>query len=302
MSSSHRARVAVVVPCHDDGGTLDDAVASIGKRPDVESIVVDDGSTDASTLSVLARLEGEGVHVIHQANMGPSAAVMAGFQATSAPYVMRLDADDLLEPGALDALVAALDNSPTAAASWGDCQTFGITTFRVPTAPALDPWLLTYVNCVPGAGCLFRRSALAEAGGWQLRDGFEDWDLWMSLAEFGFAGVYLPRVIFRYRRDEGGRQAESVARTSAYYEELRRRHAKLFAMRRQNRRRSAAPLALKLTVPSIDALPGLPRLAKIQLCVLFTHLFWNGGVRMTATMVSQAIALRLRRRFAYRNG
>jgi glycosyltransferase involved in cell wall biosynthesis len=300
--SKHSARVAVVVPCHDDGATLTEAVASIERRQDVESIVVDDGSTDVSTVDVLARLEGEGVRVIHQANMGPSAAVMAGFRATSAPYVMRLDSDDILEPGALDALAAALDDAPTAAASWGDVQTFGITTFRVPTAPALDPWLLTYVNCVPGAGCLFRRSALAEAGGWQLRDGFEDWDVWLSLAELGFAGVYLPRVIFRYRRDEGGRQAESVARTSDYYEELRRRHAKLFARRRENRRRSAAPLVLKLAVPSIDALPGVPRLAKIQLCELFTHLFWNGGVRMTATMVSQAIALRLRRHLAVRNG
>jgi hypothetical protein len=124
----------------------------------------------------------------------------------------------------------------------------------------------------------------------------------MSLAELGFAGVYLPRVIFRYRRDEGGRQAESVARTSDYYEELRRRHAKLFAMRRENRQRSAAPRALKLAVPSIDALPGLPRLTKIQLCELVTHLFWNGGARMTARMVRQAVALRLPHRNVDRDG
>jgi len=261
----------------------------------VELVVVDDGSTEATTLSILAQLERHGIHVIRQPKMGPSAAVMAGLEATSAFYVMRLDADDLLERGALDALVAALDSAPLAAASWGDVQTFGMTTFRVPTAPALDPWLVTYVNCVPGAGCLFRRSALVEAGGWQVRDGFEDWDVWMSLAELGYAGVYLPLVTFHYRRDQLGRQAESVARTSRYYEELRNRHPKLFGMRHENRRRSPAPRTLKIAVRAVDALPGLSRLAKVQLCELFTHLFWNGGLRVTTGMALQAVALRTRR-------
>ena len=122
---------------------------------------------------------------------------------------MRLDADDILEPGALAALATALSSAPDAAVAWGDVQTFGLTTFRVPTAPSLDPWLFTYTNCVPGTGCLTRRSAVVEAGGWQVRDGWEDWDLWLALAERGWKGVYVPRVTVRYRRDEGGRFMES---------------------------------------------------------------------------------------------
>lgn len=292
-------RVAIVLTCYNDGATLGEAVASIRQESsDAELVLVDDGSTDPVTLAVLAQLEQEGVDVIHQPNQGPSMAAMAGFRATSASLVMRFDSDDVLAPGAIAALADALDAAPKAAAAWGDFQTFGATTFRVPTAPALDPWLVTYVNCVPGAACLFRRAALAEAGGWQLGNGFEDWDLWMSLAELGYPGAYVPTVIFRYRRDEGGRQMASVAHTAAHYDDLRRRHERLFAMRSENRRRSAAPLALKLMVPVVDALPWVPRLAKIQLCELFTHLFWNGGVRMTVPMVRQAIAVR----FSYRFG
>jgi glycosyltransferase involved in cell wall biosynthesis len=301
--TARRPRIAVVVPCYDDGATLGEAIASIEQEAaDVELIVVDDGSTDPATVALLARIEGVGVRVIRQANQGPSAAAMTGFRASSAPFVMRFDSDDLVEPGAFGALVDALDRTPEATVAWGDVQTFGLTTFRIPTAPALDPWLVTYVNCVPGAGCLFRRTALDEVGGWQLRDGFEDWDVWMSFAERGYSGVYVPRVTFRYRRDERGRQVESVGHTGAHYDALRRRHEALFAKRSENRRRSEAPLALKVTVALVEALPRVPRLAKIQLDELFTHLFWNGGARMTATMLRQAVALRLRRSYRGRRG
>jgi glycosyltransferase involved in cell wall biosynthesis len=294
-------RVAVIIPCFNDAATLRESVESVlNEGGNAELIVVDDGSTAAGCIALLEKLEQTGVDVLHQTNQGPSAATMAGLGATSAEYVMRLDADDLLEPGALASLAEALDRDPRAAVAWGDVQTFGLTTFRVPAAPSLDPWLLTYTNCIPGAGCLMRRSAVVDAGGWQLRDGWEDWDLWLALAGLGWKGVYVPRVAFRYRRDEQGRHAESLHDAAEHYADLRRRHEALFASRDENRRRSDAPRIVKLVVPLIEALPRVPRLARIQLCELVTHLFWNGGTRATAVMVRQAVAWRLaaRRRTA----
>jgi glycosyltransferase involved in cell wall biosynthesis len=260
-----------------------------------EVVVVDDGSTDPATVELLASLDREGVRVVRQENQGPSAAVMAGVKVTSAPYVLRLDADDLLEAGALGALTEALDASPEAAAAWGDVQTFGSTSFRIPTAPALDPWLITYVNCVPGAGCVFRRQALQDCGGWRIRDGYEDWDVWMSLAERGYAGVYLRRVAFRYRRREERRNQSSAIRMSEHYDELRQLHHELFEARAQNRSRSTAPQSLKVAVERIESLPGVSRLGKVNLCELFTHLLWNGGLRATVPMVVGAFQLRARR-------
>jgi GT2 family glycosyltransferase len=160
--------------------------------------------------------------------------------------------------------------------------------------PSLDPWLLTYTNCVPGTGCLVRRSALIEAGGWQLRDGWEDWDLWLALTERGWKGVYVPRVAFHYRRDEEGRHMESLEEAEPNYADLRRRHERLFTSRDINRRASVAPRAVKLAVPIIEELPGLSRLRRIQLCELVTRLFWSGGLRATTTMASQAAVWRLR--------
>jgi glycosyltransferase involved in cell wall biosynthesis len=251
-------RVAVVIPCFDDGATLGDAVASARGDCDepCQIVVVDDGSRDEATLAVLARLEDDGVTVLRQANAGPSPARNAGLEAVTARYVFPLDADDLLTPGSLTALADALDADPGAALAWGDEETFGSETFYSRAAGSLDPWRITYLNEIPDA--LVRRDVLAEIGGWSTTPGYEDWDLWLGIAGRGYRGVYLPRVVCRYRR-HGARRltGRSVRRHDDIMAAFRRRHAALFAERRQNWRRSTAPWRLKLSLPLIEALPGV---------------------------------------------
>ncbi|MDP9225566.1 MAG: glycosyltransferase family 2 protein, partial [Actinomycetota bacterium] len=220
-------RVALVLTCYDAGETLLETVTSIRGEP-VELVIVDDGSTDAKTVAILRDLEREGLNVVRRPNGGLSAALMTGVEATSSPYILRFDSDDLLEAGAIDELADALDANTEAAAAWGDLQTFGLTNFRVPSVPVLDPWHVTYASVLP-ASSMFRRSTLLDVGGWQLRGGYEDWDVWMALAERGYGGVYVPRVVYRYRRERKGLLFGSLARYDEHYDELRRRHMRLFA-------------------------------------------------------------------------
>jgi hypothetical protein len=49
---------------------------------------------------------------------------------------------------------------------------------------------------------------------------------------------------------------------------------------------------LKVLIPIVDMLPGIPRLAKIQLSDALTLLFWSGGVRRTARIVGEGIVFR----------
>lgn len=247
-------RVAVVIPCYGDGATLEEALASLESQEPCEVVVVDDGSTDETTLTVLDRVGQRGVRVLRQENAGPGAARMAGVAATTAPYVFPLDADDVLASAALTALADVLDTDPQLAVAWGDTQTFGRAEVRVRKGPELDPWLVTYVNNVPAAS-LVRRSALLEVGGWQLRSGYEDWDLWLGLAEGGFRGARIPRVTVFYRLHQDRRWAENRARHDDIFTELRKRHRDLFASRRHNWLRSRAPLRARLLLPLIDVLP-----------------------------------------------
>ena len=291
------ARVAILVACYDDGGTLPETIDSLRGEAETELVVVDDGSTDPETLELLTRLEADGLRVLRQENRGPAAAFMTGLRATSAPYVIPFSSDDILVRGATAALADALDAHPEAALAYGDMHSFGAASAYISSAPALCPWHVTYVNSIP-AIALFRRASLLEAGGWQLRRGIEDWDLWLRLAARGFAGVHVPRLIFYYRRDAGGRFRGRLRTFEGFYEQLRERNAELFARRRETRRTSPAPPALKVLLPLIDRLPFASRLLKVQLCDLMTQLFWSGGLRRTGWLVLQGIVFRGRVRAA----
>ena len=91
-------RLSVVIPNYNYGRFLSDAVRSAlaVDWPDVEVIVVDDGSTDES-LSVLGEF-GDRITVLVQENAGPRVACNRGFAKSSGDVVIFLDSDDVLEP------------------------------------------------------------------------------------------------------------------------------------------------------------------------------------------------------------
>jgi glycosyltransferase involved in cell wall biosynthesis len=247
--------VAVVIPCFNDGATLAEAVSSARAQDRIdELVVVDDGSTDAHTLEVFQSLQAKGVRVARRANGGLGAARMSGVLATDSDYVFCLDADDRLLPGALGALAAALDTDPELALAWGDYALFGERSRRQQTAPSLDPWQISYQNDIP-ASVLVRRSALVSGGGWELRGGYEDWDMLMGLAEEGQRGVRVPIVVYEYRQHGVRMLGESATRHGEIYALLRSRHPALFSDRRRSWRGSDAPWALKLALPVIFLLP-----------------------------------------------
>lgn len=89
--------IAVVVPCYGAEATLAQTLESaLAQEAPFEIIVVDDGSPDGS-VDVARRFEPD-VRVLVGPNRGASAARNRGVAETSAPWLLFLDADDLLEP------------------------------------------------------------------------------------------------------------------------------------------------------------------------------------------------------------
>ena len=289
LPNAQAVQVAVIIPCFDDGATVADAVRSAhdGGLP-CEVVVVDDGSTDPLTLRVLDELAVGEVTVLRQPNRGVAAARTAGLRATRAPLVLPLDADDVLVPGALALLADALRGSPGTSAAWGWYERMGSENTVQPTAPTLDPWQVSHQNDLP-ATALFRRETLEAAGGWSDVTGFEDWDLWMSLAERGVCGIGVPRVVYRYRRAGDRRLEQDTQQEETIMADLLARHPGLVAARRANWRDSQAPLALRLTLPVVARLP-LARGRRRLLAGTVAHLAHGRGVRLLLQRIRQQAA------------
>jgi glycosyltransferase involved in cell wall biosynthesis len=241
------ARVAVVIPCFNDGAFVGGAVASIREREPVECVVVDDGSTDPATREALAKLEADGVRVERRPNGGVGAARMTGVAATTAPYVFPLDADDEFEPGGLGLLADALDDAPEAAFAFGHLL-LGHEPPRTFRPPPWDPFTLLYANRWTAA-CLFRRSVLESVGGWTFADCYEDWDLYLTLAERGYGGVSVDGLVVHYRSRDDRMNRGCHERHAEVYRLLRERHPALFARRAELARETGAPRWRQLAYP-----------------------------------------------------
>lgn len=260
IAPMNEPRVAVVVPCFNDGETLLETLDSLRREEPHELIVVDDGSSDPKTLAVFTRIEREGIRVLHQPNRGLSAARMNGVESTRSRFLLALDSDDKLCAGALTLLADALDADQELACAWGDYISFGDENCRIRTWAALDAYVLAFVNRMPVVA-MFRREALLASGGWRLAGGWEDWALWRMLAVRGEHGVHVGEPIFLYRR-HGERMARETARRA---DEQWRRLCEIAPIdHRSHRAESVAGPLLRLALPAIARLP-VPRIVRIGL-------------------------------------
>ncbi len=199
--------VSVVITCFNYAHWLPDSVDSVLEQSltDFELLIVDDGSTDDS-LAVAGRLAAgdDRITVLTQANAGqPAIPRNRAIERARGRYIASLDADDRLGPTALERSAAALDGDPRAGLAYLQQQDFGAS---CDLHPLLD-WRLERLkrtNFLPSA-TMFRRAAWQLAGGYNTNvRGYEDWDLWLGIAEAGFCGLPVPDALWFYRRHEGG--------------------------------------------------------------------------------------------------
>ena len=104
--------ISVIIPVYNGAPYIGKCLDSVGAQtyPNIEIIVVDDGSTDDSGRICDTRLlKEERLHVIHfLVNRGPSAARNEGIRTAKGTYVAFVDADDYVEPDLLEKLYCSL--------------------------------------------------------------------------------------------------------------------------------------------------------------------------------------------------
>jgi glycosyltransferase involved in cell wall biosynthesis len=209
-------RVSIIIPCYEQAHFLAEAVESALAQSyhPLDVTVVDDGSGDATAEVAAAYPD---VRRVRQHNQGVSAARNAGLGASHGEYVVFLDADDRLLPGAAEAGVDALEAAPTAALAAGRSRRIAVDGAPLPTTVRArvthDHYAAFVRRCwlgVPEA--MHRRQALTAVGGFDRRlRCAEDYDLYLRLARrFPVVDHYEPVAEYRQHRDSLSRNAEQM--------------------------------------------------------------------------------------------
>jgi glycosyltransferase involved in cell wall biosynthesis len=190
-------RVSVVIPLYQKAGTVAAAVRSVLAQslPDLELIVVDDGSTDGGPAEVAAIADAR-VRMVRQANAGPGAARNRGLAEARGELVAFLDADDEWERELLQLATTALEAEPDCAA-WmagrvegpdrvsrmARDRRVGLASGVWRTAPDVPPRRLKYYVDFCHSSCVVARRELVERyGGYYAADRCsygEDSYLWL---------------------------------------------------------------------------------------------------------------------------
>ncbi|MDQ1498777.1 MAG: hypothetical protein QOI86_2117 [Actinomycetota bacterium] len=205
--------ISVVMPVHNGGHDLDEALASIFSQTfgEFELIAVDDHSTD-ETPSRLRRAAEEDprVRVITPPGRGFVAAVNAGIAASQADWIARMDADDRSHPDRLTRQMAHLRAHPDldvlgTAVRVIDAGGSPTGTIRYPLDHSLITLSLRAATAFAHGTVIVRREALAAVGGYRSeRFPVEDYDLWCRLVVAGARMANLDEPLYDYRLSAGG--------------------------------------------------------------------------------------------------
>jgi GT2 family glycosyltransferase len=225
--------VAVIIVNWNSGNLLRVCIESLlVTAPGVDILVVDNASTDAS-LEAAGGFLNQLDLVQNSVNRGFAAAVNQGFSQTSAGYILVLNPDVRVMPGAVESLARFLDQHPNAGAVGGYVNDKYLPR-NLPTAATLikenlgfstrtsppQSQVMLAVDQPAAAALMIRRDSYDDVGGFDERfypAWYEDVDFCRRLKSAGWALYFLPDAEFQH---EGGYSVEALGAkrfAEAYY-------------------------------------------------------------------------------------
>lgn len=196
-NASNLPRVAIIVPCWNEGetvaATVDSLLALDYPQENLEIILVDNASTD-NTPDVMARYRGNSqIKILREETRGKHNAVNAGIRATAAEIIGCLDADSFVEPGSLREMTPHFANPKIAAttAAMSVYQPKNLLQhmqnaeyiFGILRQNAFS--VVHGIHVTPGPFSLYRRAVVVELGGFKHGHQTEDLEMALRLQRAG---------------------------------------------------------------------------------------------------------------------
>lgn len=108
--------ISVIIPLYNKAHTIVNTLTTVLNQTyqDFEVIIVNDGSTDNSVITINTHFCYPRIHIINQGNQGVSVARNRGVEESKGDWIAFLDADDEWLPEYLEVLVGVLNKQPQA--------------------------------------------------------------------------------------------------------------------------------------------------------------------------------------------
>ena len=230
------AAVSVTVTTFNHERFVEQCLDAVAKQTfdDLETVIVDDCSTDGtveridtwlSTNSFDARL------LVNSRNLGMCASRNRGLRSCRGEFVASVDGDDYCEPErierqyeffeSLDVSTAAVFSNVRLVDELGRECGVSFPSGNPPVEGRIFDRLISRGNFLPSAAVMVRRTALEEAGGYDETLFYEDYDMWLKLAD-RYEFRFLPGLLANYRL-----LASSASRNPAYMVAMNESRARL---------------------------------------------------------------------------
>jgi glycosyltransferase involved in cell wall biosynthesis len=248
--------VSIVIPCYNCESFIKEAIDSALAQTyqNVEVIVINDGSTDNSSI-VIESFEGR-IRVESTINQGVQLARNRGLELARGEYIKFLDSDDVLLPDCIERQVSQASEFPRESRTvvygdpvWTDSHLQPIRGYASrPQAPDSDP-IAAIMTCSPLTSCpLHRRDLVSAVGGFDpfLITRHEN-NLHLRLVLAGVTLAYRSCLVYKYRQypdDNRLSQASYTKMGAMYYHEVLRREQQLIEAKTGQALSSASSLNL----------------------------------------------------------
>lgn len=182
--------ISVIIPAYNASKTIGRCLQSVFAQThkDIEIIIVNDGSTDdlaGALLGVIGKFA-----LYEQENQGAPAARNFGFKQSHGDLVIFLDADIVMKPKMLEKLYLALKVAPEADFAYSSFY-WGWKRFKLWPFSYEKLKVMPYIH----TSALIRREVFP--GFDPALKKFQDWDLFLTIAENGGKGVFVPEALFK---------------------------------------------------------------------------------------------------------
>jgi glycosyltransferase involved in cell wall biosynthesis len=209
--------VTVGIAHYNLGRYLPETLAALAAQsyPNLEVIVIDDGSTDAHSLDVFGEMERRYPqwHFLRQANVGIGATRNRCLELAKGEFFIPVDADNISKPEMVERFVSALRRNPGLDAMTCYFLAFPDGAYNPPREflhalrPTGGPYPLAAIRNVYGdANAIFRTAAFRAVGGYETDRGTscEDWEAFVKLVHAGRRIGVVPEHLFYYRHLPAG--------------------------------------------------------------------------------------------------